>query len=90
MKPSAVLKELVLSNQECIAVNTPSLSQLRQYNYTMKSKVLPSIDVLSNIIAMHKDTFFREISLFPHIHISLCSPQTLSLLIDYGSNVFID
>jgi hypothetical protein len=90
MKPSAVLKEMVLSNQECTAFNTPSLSRLRQYKYAMKSKVLPSSDVLSNIIAMHKDTFLQEIRLFPHIHISLCSLQTLSLLIDYGSIVFID
>jgi hypothetical protein len=90
MKPSAVLKEMVLSNQECIAVNTPSLSQLRQYKCTMKSKALPSSDALSNIIAMHKDTFFQEIRLFPHIHISLCAPQALSLLNDYRSILFID
>jgi hypothetical protein len=89
-KPSAVLKKLVLSNEECTAFNTPFLSQLRQYKYKMKSKALPSNGALSNIIAMHKDTILQEICLFPHIHISLCSPQTLSPLIDYGSIVFID
>jgi hypothetical protein len=84
-----VFKELMLQSQEASVTNVLTPTQLRKSKAYIK-KALPSSDALSNIISLHSNAFLQEIRLYPYVHISLCSPQALNVLVDYGCTVFVD